>query len=707
MPAPDAHRRDREAIRRQRMARDRVRAARRRGLARLAILLAAVGVVLGISVSQLSTGGPSSGGRSGPGAGLDTSLRSRAIAMPAVESGVEPWHLNAPLSREVVLPAANGTSIIVAGGLQGGSTTNGVFEVNPLTGSATQTATLAAPVHDAAGVVLDGKGIVFGGGSSSPAPTVQQLPGLGAVTGSGSGPPSARLSSLPQARADDAAVAIGSTAYVIGGYSGPSADAAVLSTTDGHSYKVVANLPVPVRYPAAAAFDGRIYVFGGDAASGARMGAPVSTVQVVDPSTRRASIVGRLPLPLAASAAAVLGGHLYLAGGETVPASASAGTAPRPVGTIYEWSVTRGKALVAGRLFMPVSHAGVTVLGRRAWLVGGETAPSSQTAAVQMFEPNPAFGIAGQPGAGSPYFGDTLLIADRGNNRLLALDDTGRIIWRYPGPGKPPPPGGFYFPDDAFFIHHGTAIISNQEENDTIVEIGYPSGKVLWQYGHPRQPGSGAGYLDNPDDAYLLKNGNITVADPKNCRVLVLSFAKRVLEQFGTPGSCTHQPPSLLGSPNGDTPLADGNLLVSEINGSWIDELTMTGHVVWSTHLNIGYPSDPQQIGPDKYLVCDYEHPGAFIEFDRSGKILYRYGPSSGVGELNQPSLAELLPSGVIMSNDDYNDRIVAVDPATGAVVWQYGKTGVTGTAPGLLNTPDGFDLLGPHGTYPTHPPTG
>jgi hypothetical protein len=28
------------------------------------------------------------------------------------------------------------------------------------------------------------------------------------------------------------------------------------------------------------------------------------------------------------------------------------------------------------------------------------------------------------------------------------------------------------------------------------------------------------------------------------------------------------------------------------------------------------------------------------------------------------------------MANDDYNDRMVAIDPATGALVWQYGITG-------------------------------
>jgi hypothetical protein len=59
------------------------------------------------------------------------------------------------------------------------------------------------------------------------------------------------------------------------------------------------------------------------------------------------------------------------------------------------------------------------------------------------------------------------------------------------------------------------------------------------------------------------------------------------------------------------------------------------------------------------------------------------------------------------MLNDDYNDRIVAIDPVTGALVWQYGVTGEAGTAVGLLNIPDGFDILGPGGTTPTHASTG
>jgi outer membrane protein assembly factor BamB len=307
-----------------------------------------------------------------------------------------------------------------------------------------------------------------------------------------------------------------------------------------------------------------------------------------------------------------------------------------------------------------------------------------------------------------PYHGYQLLIADRGNNRLLMLDDTGKTIWKYPARGRPAPRGGFYFPDDAFFIHRGKAIISNQEDNNTIVEIGYPSGQVLFQYGHPRSAGSRPGYLDSPDDTYLLPNGDITVADSANCRVLVINPRTRhIVRQIGTTGRCIHRPPVALGSPNGDTPLANGNFLISEVNGSWVDEYTRAGKLVWTAKLGIKYPSDPQQLGPDLYLLADYALPGAIVEFNRAGKILYRYQPRSGPGKLNFPSLVELIPSGVFMVNDDYNHRMVAIDPSTGALVWQYGVTLHPGTGPGFLDIPDGFDLLAPNGKTPTHPTTG
>jgi len=264
-----------------------------------------------------------------------------------------------------------------------------------------------------------------------------------------------------------------------------------------------------------------------------------------------------------------------------------------------------------------------------------------------------------------PPFRGSLMIADRGNDRILVVNAKKEILWRFPLKAHPAPPGGFYFPDDAFFIHGGHGIISNEEQNERIVQLAYPSGKLLWSYGHPGVTGSEPGYLHEPDDAYLWRDGTISVADAQNCRVLLISHAKKVLREFGSPSACAHEPPKLPGSPNGDTPLPDGNLLVSEVNGSYIDEIT------------------------------------------RGGKLVWTYHPSSGPGMLDHPSLAERLPGGLIAVNDDYRHRLAIIDPKTRKVVWQYGHTDEPGRTHDYLNTPDGFDLLAPDGVTPTHPYTG
>ena len=660
---------------------------------RVGVGMVVVAIVIGsLVVSGAFAGSPGTAtkrGRPGHARTLPAqSTRSDAAPPPAAESGTLPWQLPNPISRESVLEGAVLGTLLVSGGLTStGASSNGVFALNSAGGALQPVGTLPVATHDVAGASLGGTSYLFGGGTGGPSATVQEVAGTSARV----------VGQLPRAHADAQAITVGRTIYLVGGYAGGSMDPDVLATTNGQTFTDVATLPVPVRYPAIASIGSMIYVFGGETLTGQ----PVDAIQVVDVARHRASLVGRLPEPLGGSVAADLAGTIYLAGGATAGGGRS--------GAIYAFEPVSGHLLAAGVLRTPVAYAGAATSDGHLWIVGGETAGGTLSAEVQMVVPNVSFGRAGEPGAGSPYFGDKLLIADRGNDRLLLVSDTGAILWQYPSAHAPPPPGGFYFPDDAFFIDHGTAIISNQEENETIVEIAYPSGKLLWQYGHPHHPGYAPGYLDNPDDAYLLKDGDISVADPVNCRALIINPAtKTVVHQIGTPRVCEHQPPTFLGSPNGDTPLPDGNLLVSEINGSWIDEYTTSGQLVWDVQLpSVTYPSDPQPLGPDRYLVADYTNPGAFVEFNRAGQILYRYSPTSGPGELNLPSLVEQLPSGALMANDDHNDRIMAIDPGTGALVWQYGVDGQAGTSAGFLYKPDGFDILAPGGVTPTHTATG
>jgi len=527
------------------------------------------------------------------------------------------------VSGEVVLPGPAGPLVI--GGLDAsGNSADGIFSLNPKTGQARASGAMPQPLHDAAGVALGGQVLVFGGGTTTSTDSVEALtPGHDARA----------VGHLPAPRSDLAAATIGARAYVLGGYDGQTLSRDVLATADGRTFSAIARMPLPVRYPAVATSGSTIFAFGGETGAGK----PTDAIQTIDVASGDARVVGHLPQPVDHASAIALGGRLYVLGGSTGGVASDAIVAFRP---------SSGAASAAGHLPMPVSNAAATTVGGTGYLVGGTGAASTPLASIVMLSlrtvtaaatPAPhttatSSTTAQAPGAPSPSapFTGQLLIADRGNDRLLVVDSGKHLLWRYPGPGRPPPAGGFNFPDDAFFIRDGTGIISNQEGNETIVEIGYPSGKILWSYGHPGVIGSSPGYLHEPDDAYLLRGGTITVADAQNCRLLLIDERTHRTTQVGTSGICAHDPPRTLGSPNGDTPLPNGDILISEVNGSWIDEITRTGRVVWSTQLPIAYPSDPQQLGHGRYLVADYSSPGGIYKFDRQGHILWSYHPSSG-----------------------------------------------------------------------------
>src|SRR5437868_7336484 len=88
-----------------------------------------------------------------------------------------------------------------------------------------------------------------------------------------------------------------------------------------------------------------------------------------------------------------------------------------------------------------------------------------------------------------------LLIADRGNNRMLLVDGAKHILWRYPRRGLTPVMP-FRYDDDTFFGPRADRIISNQEDQHTVQLVSFPGGRVLWRYGHVNQKGSAPGFLN-------------------------------------------------------------------------------------------------------------------------------------------------------------------------------------------------------------------
>jgi hypothetical protein len=120
--------------------------------------------------------------------------------------------------------------------------------------------------------------------------------------------------------------------------------------------------------------------------------------------------------------------------------------------------------------------------------------------------------------------------------------------------------------------------------------------------------------------------------------------------------------------------------------------------VVFDIHVPVRYPSDAQLDANGNVLIVDYSNPGAILRISPRGHVLWRYGPRSGPGRLDHPSLAIALPDGTIALNDDFRDRVNVIDPRTNRIVWQYGRTDHGGRAPGELLVPDGIDVI-PVGT--------
>jgi hypothetical protein len=286
-----------------------------------------------------------------------------------------------------------------------------------------------------------------------------------------------------------------------------------------------------------------------------------------------------------------------------------------------------------------------------------------------------------------------ILIADRGNDRILLVDQAGRQLWLFPTRHDQLRGLRLNYDDDAFVGFGGTQIVANEEDVHTIVSIDIRTHHRVHLFGTPGVRGNGAHLLNTPDDAYPLPDGSVTVADAYNCRVLWIRN-HRIIRQLGQDGVCRHDPPNTFGALNGDTPLPGGGLLLSEIPGHYVDEISPSGALVWSVAAPVSYPSDPQPLPGGRVLLADYADPGKVIIMNRFGRVLWRYGPASGAGRLNHPSLALPLPGGLIAINDDYRDRVVVVSIRTHQIVWQYGHTDVPGSTPGYLRIPDGMDFV-------------
>jgi hypothetical protein len=315
----------------------------------------------GPATSSGASGSPSSS----PGSPTATSPAStRTPASPAADltAALSSIRLPDPLTRSVAL--VDGGSVLVAGGLAPSGTTSAILRLDPASGTVVTAGHLATAVHDAAGAALGGSWLVLGGGR------VTQDSGVQGVATSGA---SSVVGQLPAPRADLSALTVGTDVIVLGGGAKGTADPRVLATADGRAFRVIASLPVAVRYGAAAPLDGLVYLFGGTSDAG-----DVAAIQVVDLAAGTARLAGNLPRTLSHATAFVLGGRIYVVGGRHHGGA---------VDTILRFDPATGKAVPAGRLPRAISDAAAAVIGGTAYLIGGEAAAPLDTIVALVAAP--------------------------------------------------------------------------------------------------------------------------------------------------------------------------------------------------------------------------------------------------------------------------------------------------------------------------------
>src|SRR3954452_12511098 len=307
--------------------------------------------------------------------------------------------LPAPVQLPAVTAAGNGR-VKVIGGLDSADTSvDSVLIVDRR--HARPSGHLPIALHDGAAATLGRHAYFFGGGSATgTSADIFELGSRGART---SGP-------LPRAASDVEAAVVGPTAYVVGGYDGSVPLDSIVAFAPGRPARVVARLPLSLRYAAVTSAGGAVIVAGGTSGATATRG-----VLRFDPASGRVRRIGSLPHAVTHAAAVSLGGRVYVVGGRGDNLSSQRST-------ILSVDPHTGRVTHAGRLPVALSDVGAAPVPGGALVVGGRDAQGRVHAEIWRLTPAAARRAAARdpaPRATAPATSSSNVYAAAGPNDLI------------------------------------------------------------------------------------------------------------------------------------------------------------------------------------------------------------------------------------------------------------------------------------------------
>ena len=260
--------------------------------------------------------------------------------------------------------ALGGGRFVLLGGIDAADTSTANVVVADLRG-ALASASLPGAQHDAQAAALAGKVYVFGGGEFSQYDHILRYdPRVNSVSAAGA---------LPGPASDVAVAGTGGAAYVVGGFDGTNWLDTIVAYRPGSAARVVARLPVALRYAAVTpTANGQVLIVGGSTPTGAS-----DAIYRFDPASGTVRRIGRLAHPITHAGAAALGTTVYLVGGrgENLDSQTSSVLAIDPA---------TGAVRHAGRLPEPLSDPGVVAVGGAIVVAGGRSLAGTQAAVGEL-----------------------------------------------------------------------------------------------------------------------------------------------------------------------------------------------------------------------------------------------------------------------------------------------------------------------------------
>ena len=491
-------------------------------------------------------------------------------------------------------------------------------------------------------------------GPSRPAPPSTPAPASGARN-----PPAARMAlqvmpapyQLPAPLSREVALPGAGGLLIAGGLTsqGTSTDAVTSLDPATGATRAAGHLPAATHDAAGATLAGQMYVFGGGTV------ASVPTVQAIAAGAAPA-VVGRLPAARSDASGVSAGSIAYVIGGYD--------------GTRWDPQVlaTRdGRHFrVAARLPVPVRYAAVAAVAGEIWVFGGQTR-SGATNVIQRISPSTGqASVAGHLLA--PDQGAVALVLD-GQIYLaggVVAGATSPIVYRFDpatatvnAAGRLPVPVAYAAGTVTGSVGY---LIGGEDGSRTVPSVTtlrlVPAGQAIPQAAQEPwlAPATGPGLLAPGSDPSVLP-ADVLIADHRNNRLLIVDPQGRIRWEFPRPGD-----------------LAPGQTFLEP---------------------------DDAFFSPDgRYIIATQEDDYVISVISvATSKIVYRYGvpgvPGAGPDHLFNPDDAMLTPSGVIVSADIKNCRVVTITPPAHVLTRVVGRT----TNACLHDPPHRFGS--PNGAFP------